>query len=101
MVLIPEGEFTLGVPSDGKTIQFMSDVTLSLNAQPAQKIYLNSFLIDQYEITYKAFRNFKPNLEYEVKDFREPIRGVSWYEADAYCLSQGKRLPTEIEWEKD
>ena len=100
MVLIPEGEFTLGVPSDGKIIQFMSDETLSLNAQPAQKVYLNSFLIDQYEITYKAFRNFKPNLEYKIKDFREPIRGVSWYEADAYCLSQGKRLPTEIEWEK-
>lgn len=29
-----------------------------------------------------------------------PINGVAWEHADAYCKSQGKRLPTEKEWEK-
>ena len=48
MVLIPEGEFTLGVFPDEKLIQFMSDMTLSLNAQPAQKVYLNDFFIDAF-----------------------------------------------------
>ncbi len=100
MVLIPEGEFTLGVLPDEKLIQFMSDMTLSLNAQPAQKVHLDNFFIDRNEVTYEAFRRFKPKLEYDIKDPREPIRGVSWYEADTYCLSLGKRLPTEIEWEK-
>lgn len=100
MVLIPEGEFTLGIRPDGEFTQFISDMTLSLNAQPAQKFYLNAFFLDQYEITYEAFRSFKPKLEYAVKNPKEPIRGVSWYEADAYCLFKGKRLPTEIEWEK-
>ena len=100
MVLIPEGKFTLGIRPDEKVARFISDMTLSLNAQPFQKLHLNAFLMDKYEVTYEAFRRFKPILEYKVDDVIEPIRGITWYEADAYCLAQKKRLPTEIEWEK-
>ena len=100
MVLIPAGEFVLGVNPDQRIIQFMSDATLALNAQPAQRIHLKAFYIDLHEVTYEAFRLFKPKIEYDIKDHREPIRGVSWYEADAYCFWLGKRLPTEMEWEK-
>ena len=100
MVLIPKGEFTMGINPDQKVIQFMSDMTLARNAQPAQKLYLKDFFIDKFEVTYEEFRLFKPILKYTFTNSREPIRGVNWYEADAYCISVGKRLPTESEWEK-
>lgn len=100
MILITAGEFTAGINNNNETAQLISDLTVLHNAQPAKKIYLNSFYIDQHEITYEAFRQFKPKMKYIIQNPREPIRAVSWYEADAYCYSKEKRLPTELEWEK-
>jgi formylglycine-generating enzyme required for sulfatase activity len=100
MILIPKGRFTLGLNPQSNLLQFMSDKTSSLNAQPEQHYFLNAFYIDQFEVTYEEFIIFKPQAKYRIRQPHLPISGVSGYEAEAYCLWIGKRLPTEYEWEK-
>jgi len=49
-----------------------------------QQVYLDTFYIDKVE----ASRDGKP------------ITGLNWTGAEKHCRQQGKRLPTEAEWEK-
>ena len=100
MVQIPAGDFNLGFDPTLEIQSFMSDKTAGLNAQPEQTLFLKTFYIDRYETTYAEFLKFKPTAKYSTYIPNEPVRGVSWFEADSYCLSIGKRLPTEFEWEK-
>ncbi len=100
MALIPAGEFVLGFSSEAGNLEFLSDQTAGENARPSQRLNLEAFYIDRKEVTYGEFLRFKPQAEYKGAQLNEPIRGISWYEADAYCLWRGKRLPTEFEWEK-
>ncbi len=100
MILIPEGKFTLGLNTQSNLLQFMSDKTSSLNAQPEQQYFLKAFYIDKFEVTYEEFIKFKPQAKYPTRQTNLAVSGVSGHEAEAYCLWVGKRLPTEYEWEK-
>ncbi|MDH3256459.1 MAG: formylglycine-generating enzyme family protein [Nitrospinota bacterium] len=100
MVLIPAGSFTLGLDPSQEIPSFISDRTSSKNAQPQQEITLNAFYMDLHEVSYGEFLRFKPQARYAEGRLTHPMQGVSWFEADAYCLWLGKRLPTEFEWEK-
>ncbi len=91
MVYVPAGRFIMG------------DDNVNSDERPLRRVYLDAFYIDKYPVTnarYKKFGttrdSFGPGL---LKD-SHPVVGVTWYQADGYCRSIGKRLPTEAEWEK-
>lgn len=43
--------------------------------------------------------NYLADLTAEATQSRQPVVNVSWFAARAYCQAQGKRLPTQNEWE--
>lgn len=99
MILIPAGEFILG-----------SDNYLP-NEKNAQKTFLPDYYIDKYEVTNSQYHRFceatnRPmpsNPWWDENYFTNPdmpIVGISWNDAVAYANWAGKRLPSEVEWEK-
>ena len=119
VIQVPSGEFTIGskrIDDDpyGLWTQF-DDTEL-----PQQRVWLDAFVIDRDEASLGEYlahltrkHQYPPEelqkliwhviTVHSVSDqtlTRWPVLYVTWHDAMDFCLLQGKRLPTEAEWEK-
>ena len=104
-VCIPPGPFLMG---SHPSVDRMAD----LNEQPQHQLSLPVYWIGRYPVTTACFQAFVANSGYRPggtglnRPRNQPVAGVTWYDALAYCRWLSQRsglsvaLPSEAEWEK-
>jgi formylglycine-generating enzyme required for sulfatase activity len=113
MILIPAGRFVFGAQPEAteRTVRSLGEEMVSSykTELPERTIELPNFYIDRYEVTNELYAQFVRSMKQSAGRLsgypsfnlpRQPVVGIGWSAAEAYCAWARKRLPTEIEWEK-
>jgi formylglycine-generating enzyme required for sulfatase activity len=112
MVLVPAGEFTMGMTQEEIYQIFLLDDRenpVFATEIPARRRYLDSFYIDRYPVTNYQYRRFIASTGHRAPMLinhpqwgkpMQPVVFVGWDDARAYASWAGKTLPTEAHWEK-
>lgn len=112
MVLIPTGEFTMGITENELNQIFVLDGSQNpvfMTEVPARKVSLEDYYIDLHPVTNYQYHRFieetghRTPLLWERDGWNEPLQpvvGLGWGDARAYAAWAGKSLPTESQWEK-
>lgn len=97
MVYVPAGEFPMGDDRYARE-------------RPARMAQVDGFWIDRYLVTNAEFKAFvdaggiEPPLHWAGGTYRDGQHDhpaeINWVHARAYADAHGKRLPTEMQWEK-
>lgn len=106
MILVKEGSFTplFAGTKNAKIEKFYLDETAVTNEEflkfltthpKWQRDQIKSLFAEQ-----KYLKHWQGNMQVG-KDVTpdSPVVYISWFAANEFCLSQGKRLPTSLEWE--
>jgi formylglycine-generating enzyme required for sulfatase activity len=107
-VLIPAGPFQMGCDSGNDSCAYYE--------QPLHTVTLSAYSIDKYEVTNHRYKacvdaggctapeadfSMTRNPYYNTTTYAYyPVIIVDWNQAATFCAWDGKRLPTEAEWEK-
>ncbi|MCS6801514.1 MAG: SUMF1/EgtB/PvdO family nonheme iron enzyme [Chloroflexota bacterium] len=93
LVRIPAGPFIMGSESG------------EADEAPVRVVELPAYSIDRTKVTVEMFSRWAAAHRVQGAwsrdaDPKSPVVGVTYADAENYCKAQGRRLPTEAEWEK-